>query len=71
MTISKQKCSIQKCNFLFTKKISFQSLYLVIICNLTHLQDGNTKVKFTLRIIEKNHVGSETGFGYGYGSETN
>ncbi len=57
--------------------------YLVTICNLTHLQDENTKVKFMLllRILEKNHVGSETGSGsetnwkvgsgYGYGSEQN
>ncbi len=30
-------------------------------------QDGNIKVKFMLRILEMNHVGSETGSG----SETN
>jgi hypothetical protein len=29
--------------------------------NLTHLKDGNTKVKFRSRILEKSHVGSETG----------
>ncbi len=34
--------------------------YIVIVCNLTHLQDGNTKEKFMLRILEKINVGSET-----------
>jgi hypothetical protein len=33
--------------------------------NITHLQDGNAKVKFKSRILEKIHVGSETGSGYG------
>ncbi len=56
----------------YRKQISPKSLFLVIICNLTHLQDSTyTKVKFTLRIFKKNHVGSETGSGSGYGSETN
>jgi hypothetical protein len=32
----------------------------LVICNLKHLQDGNTKVKFILRILEKIHVGFET-----------
>ncbi len=32
------------------KNISIKSVYLV--CNLTHVQDGNTKVKFMLRILE-------------------
>jgi hypothetical protein len=44
-----------------------------------NLQDGNTKVKFMLRILEKIHVGSLTGsgsernrkVGSGYGSEKN
>jgi hypothetical protein len=40
-----------------------RSLYLVILCNLTNLQDGNTKIKFMLRILEKIHLGSETGSG--------
>ncbi len=31
------------------KKNPLKSLYLVIIWNLTHLQDENTKVKFMLR----------------------
>jgi hypothetical protein len=35
-------------------------LYLVIISNLTHLQDGNTKVKFKLRTLEKLHERSLT-----------
>jgi hypothetical protein len=42
-----------------SKKISLIGSLLVIICNLTHLQDGNTKVKFMLN-IRKVHVGSET-----------
>jgi hypothetical protein len=33
-------------------------VYLVIMSNITHLQDGNTKVKFMSRILEKIHVGS-------------
>jgi hypothetical protein len=28
-----------------------------------HTQDENTKVKFMLKILEQNHVGSETGAG--------
>jgi hypothetical protein len=55
--------------------IELESLYFVIIYNLTHLQDGNTKVKFVLRILYKIYVGSETnrkvGPGYGSGSEKN
>ncbi len=31
--------------------------------NLTHLQGRSTKVKYMSRILEKNHVGSETGSG--------
>ncbi len=31
-----------------------------MICNLTNLQVGNTKVKFILRMIEKTHLGFET-----------
>ncbi len=30
------------------------------LADLTHLQDGIRKLKFMLRILEKNHVGSET-----------
>ncbi len=40
----------------FYKIISLKSLYLVIICNLKHLLDGNTKAKFRyrcIRILEK------------------
>jgi hypothetical protein len=61
-----------KVEFLFNKKVSLKSLYLVM-CNLTHLQGGNTIVKFMLRILEKLHVESETGSGSGsrYGSATN
>ncbi len=32
--------------------ISLKILYLVITCNLTHLQDRNTKVNFILKIVE-------------------
>ncbi len=35
-------------------KNSLKRLYLVIICNLTHLQDGNTKIKFMFKNIRKN-----------------
>jgi hypothetical protein len=35
--------------------------------HLIHFQDGNINVKFVFRILEKIHVGYETG----YGSETN
>ncbi len=45
-------------NSFFGKKIP-QKAYLVIICNLTHLQNRNTTVKFFLKILEKIHVGSE------------
>ncbi len=54
-----------KKNSFFSWKISLKSLYFVIMCNLAHLQDGITKVKFVLRILYKIPVGS------GYGSETN
>jgi hypothetical protein len=43
----------------FIKKNSLKSLFLVIISSLTHLQNGNTKIKFMLIILEKIHVGSE------------
>jgi hypothetical protein len=33
-----------------------------------NLQDGNTKVKFMLRILEKIHAGSLTGPGFGWES---
>jgi hypothetical protein len=52
-----------KNKFLFSNQNSLKSLYFIIICNLTHLQDGNTKVKFVLRLFKKIHVGSETGSG--------
>ncbi len=70
MTTSQQKCLIQKYKFLFIKNF-YTKLTSHIICNLTHLQDKNTKIKFMLRISEKNHVGFETGSESGYGSETN
>jgi hypothetical protein len=54
-----------KNSFLSIKKNPLKSLYLVVICYLAHLQDGNTKVKFTLKILEKIHVESETGSGSG------
>jgi hypothetical protein len=38
--------------------MSLKSVYLVIICNITELQDGTAEVKFMLRILEKVHVGS-------------
>ncbi len=53
--------------FLYIKKFPET---LVIICNLTHAQEGNSKVKDMLRTKEKNNilVGSETRSGSG--SET-
>jgi len=39
--------------------MSLKGLYLVIVCNLTHLQD----FIFILKISEKIHVGSHTGLG--------
>ncbi len=59
-------------NARFKNIISFffmKSLHLVIVGNLKHLQDGNTKLKSMLKILEKNHVGSGTGSGHV--SETN
>ncbi len=41
-------------NFL-SKEISLKNLYLFIIFNLTHLQDGSTQIKFILRILQKIH----------------
>ncbi len=35
-------------------KKSLKSWYLVIICNLTHIQEGNTKVNFIVTNIRKN-----------------
>ncbi len=52
-----QKSNLKKMPF-YLKKMSLKSLYLIIICNLTHLQDENTKVKCMLRKLDKNHVGS-------------
>jgi hypothetical protein len=48
----------------FYKKKSLKSLYLAflaLIFNLTHLQKHEYKVKIWLKILEKIHVGSETG----------
>jgi hypothetical protein len=36
--------------------MSLKGLYLVIMCNLTHLQDGHTKVKFMIRIRILNRI---------------
>ncbi len=52
-----------------SKNIPLESLYLVTMSNLTHLQDRNKKVKFMSRILEKIHVGSETNGKVGSGSE--
>ncbi len=53
--------NFSKKRILFIKKNSLEkSLYLVMICNPAHIQDGNTKVKVILRISEKIHVESET-----------
>jgi hypothetical protein len=46
-----------------TKNISLKSLYLVIICNPTHLEEGKTEANFMSRILKKIRVGSETGLG--------
>jgi hypothetical protein len=69
LTISQQNKQFKNIHSFFSKNVT-KSLFLVTICNLTHLQDGNTKVKFMLRILEKIHVGFLTGSGYGSGSET-
>jgi hypothetical protein len=47
----------------FLKKDPLKSLYLFVICNITHFQDGNTKVKFMLKNLEEIPVGSESGSG--------
>jgi hypothetical protein len=44
---------LKNINSFFSKKKFPEKLYLVIQCNLTHLEDGNAKVKFMLRILEK------------------
>jgi hypothetical protein len=41
----------------------------VVICNLTHSQEGNTKVTCMLRILEEIHEGTETNCRVGSGSE--
>jgi hypothetical protein len=56
------KCSVKKYKFRLKKK---NSKKFVIICNLGHLPDGNTKVKFMYGKLVKIHIGS------GSGSETN
>ncbi len=55
-------------NSFLSKSYSLKNFDLLTMSNLTHLQDGNTKVKFLSRIIEKINVGFETGFGSGVGS---
>ncbi len=55
-------------SFFLSHKKSLKSLYLVILCNLTHLQDVNTKEKFLLRILEKIHVRSGSGTNWKVGS---
>ncbi len=51
---------------------NLKSLYLFTICNIIHLQDGNTKVKLMLRILETFHVVFEINrkVGSGYGGDT-
>jgi hypothetical protein len=43
--------------YLKNKKLDYILSYY--LCDLTHLQDGKTKVKLILRILEKMHVGSD------------
>jgi hypothetical protein len=52
-----EKAQFKFVNSFFPKKKP-KSLYLVVMCNLTHLQDGHTGVKFMLKIIEKIYEGS-------------
>ncbi len=59
MAISQKNAQFKKYNSFFPK-IPLQSLHLVVVCNLTHLQDGDTKVMSYVSILEKVHVGSET-----------
>ncbi len=51
--MSQQNALIKKYKFFFSNKNSPNSLYLIIICKLTHLGDINAKIKFMLRILEK------------------
>ncbi len=53
--------NLKNVNSFFLEINPLKSLYLVVIRNLTHLQDGNSKVKFVLKIVETIHVGSEIG----------
>jgi hypothetical protein len=72
LTNSQQNAQFKNKNSFSSKNFFLKSFYLAIICNLTHLQDGNINLlmlKFMLRILEKIHVGSETGSGAGYGSD--
>ncbi len=48
--------NLKENKFLFLKKISPKSSYPVMISTITHLQDGNTKVTFMLRMLEKIYV---------------
>ncbi len=48
----------------------FKSLYMKAeLCNLTRLEDGDKKIKFMLKILEKMHAGFETICKVGFGSE--
>jgi hypothetical protein len=58
--------NLKNINSFFHEK-SPNTLYLFVMCDLTHLQDRNTKVIFMK--IRKIHVGSETFWKVGSGSE--
>jgi hypothetical protein len=57
-------------NFLSTKNSLKAYTFMFNLTNL-HDENGNTNVKFMSRILEKIHVGSETGSGSWYGFEAN
>ncbi len=47
-----KNAQFENVNSFLSKQNYLKSIYLVIIYNLTHLQDGNTKVKFMIRLLE-------------------
>jgi hypothetical protein len=55
---------LKNINSFFQNKFPSKSIYLVVICNLTHLQDGDSQVKFmNITVLQENiyvESGSET-----------
>jgi hypothetical protein len=63
LTVYQPNAQFKKYKFLVEKSPEKLISHRHTACNLTHLQDRRTKVKFMLKILAKIELGSETGSG--------